>query len=79
MAYRKIIIAVDCDNDQEQQAMQAIAQELSGLFTLKAREIISFYPIIKKNKSLLYNIIKIVSTEGKKGFVKIAAMVAKNI
>lgn len=79
MAYRKIIIAVDCDNDQEQQAMQQIAQELSQTFTLKAAQIISFYPMVKQHKALFYNIVKIVAAEGKKGFVKVVPMILKNI
>ncbi len=79
MAYRKIIIAVDCDNDQEQQIMQNIAQELSQTFTLKAKQIITFYPVVKQHKALFYNIFKIVATEGKKGFMKVVPMIIKNI
>lgn len=79
MGYRKIIIAVDCDNDQEQQEIQVIAQELSQLFTLKAKNIISFYPVIKQNKTMLYNAAKIVSREGKKGLMKIIPMILKNM
>lgn len=79
MGYRKIIIAVDCDNDQEQQEIQVIAQELSQLFTLKAKNIISFYPVIKQNKTMLYNAAKIVSREGKRGLMKIIPMILKNM
>lgn len=79
MGYRKIIIAVDCDNDQEQQEIQVIAQELSQLFTLKAKNIISFYPVIKQNKTMLYNAAKIVSREGKRGLMKIIPLILKNM
>lgn len=79
MAYRKIIIAVDCDNDQEQQVMQSIAQELSATFNMKAKQIISFYPMVKQHKTLLYNVVKTVASEGKKGFAKVVPMILKNI
>ena len=42
MAYKKVIIAVDCDTEQEQQLVQTIAQDISQTFRLKAKELINF-------------------------------------
>lgn len=79
MAFRKIIIAVDCENDREQQLVQSIAQEISQTFTIKASDLISFYPVIVKNKALLYTAVKKVSTEGKKGLMSLIPMVIKQL
>ena len=42
MAHRKIIIAVDCDSDEQQQAVQDIAKELSSTFQMRATDLIGF-------------------------------------
>ena len=79
MAHRKIIIAVDCESDEQQQAVQDIAKELSSTFQMRATDLISFYPFVKKHKALLYSAVKTVATEGKKGIVKIVPMLLKNL
>jgi hypothetical protein len=79
MAYRKIIIAVDCNNDQEQQIVQNIAQEISGTFKLSAKDLIAFYPFVKQNKAILYSAVKTVAKEGKKGVLKLIPMLMKNL
>ena len=79
MAHRKIIIAVDCENDQQQQAVQNIAKEISTTFLIRAADIISFYPFVVKHKALLYSAVKTVSKEGKKGVMKLIPMLIKNL
>ena len=79
MPYKKIIIAVDCDSEKEQQMVQAIAQELSELLHLKAKDLIEFFPILKKNKALIYTAIKTVSQEGKKGVLKLFPLLMKQL
>lgn len=77
--YRKIYIAVDCENEQEQQLVQNIAQDISQSFTIKAKDLIGFYPAIQKNKALLNTIIKTVSREGKKGLMKLIPILIKQL
>lgn len=79
MAYKKVIIAVDCDTEQEQQIVQRIAQEVSQTFKLKARDLINFYPVLQKHKGLLYTAIKTVSQEGKKGIFKLVPLLMKQL
>lgn len=79
MAHRKIIIAVDCDNDQQQAAVQQIAREISNTFQMSATDLINFYPFINKHKALLYSAVKTVSKEGKKGVVKLIPMLLKSL
>ena len=79
MAYKKVIIAVDCDTEQEQQIVQRIAQEVSQTFRLKARDLINFYPVLQKHKGLLYTAIKTVSQEGKKGIFKLVPLLMKQL
>lgn len=79
MGYRKIVIAVDCNSDQEQQKVQEIAQEVSQTFKIKASNLISIYPLIKQHRNLIYTTIKTISTEGKKGLMKLVPLLIKQI
>lgn len=79
MAYKKVIIAVDCENEEEQQKVQTIAKELSETLQLKAKDLISFYPTLQKHKGLLYNAMKTISQEGKMGIVKLVPMLLRNL
>lgn len=79
MAYRKIVLAVDCENDQEQAAVQKIAEEISSTFKLGGKDLINFYPFVKQNKAILYSAVKVVANEGKKGVVKIIPMLLKKL
>lgn len=79
MAYKKIIIAVDCQDESEQESVQEIAKEISGTFRLKAKELIDFYPILHKHKALLYTAITTISREGKKGLLKLVPLLIKQL
>ena len=79
MAYRKVFIAVDCDNDQELALVQNISKEISGTFSIKAKDVISFYPFVVKNRALLYSAVKTVAAEGKKGVMKLVPMLLKKL
>ena len=79
MELRKIEIAVYCENEQERVAIQNIAKEISGMFDIKAKDVIGFYPFVKKNKGLLYTAGKTVANEGKKGALKLLPMLIKNL
>ena len=79
MSYRKVFIAVDCDNDQELQLVQNIAKEISGTFSIKAKDVIGFYPFVVKNRALLYSAVKTVAAEGKKGVMKLVPMLLKKL
>lgn len=79
MAYRKIMIAVDCDTDAEQQKVQNIAQDLSETLRLKAKDLINFYPTLQQNKGLLYTAIKTISQDGKKGLFKLVPLLMKQM
>lgn len=79
MAYRKIVLAVDCANDQEQAAVQKIAEEISSTFKISGQDLIRFYPFVKQNRAILYSAVKVVANEGKKGVVKIIPMLLKKL
>ena len=79
MAYKKIILAVDCENEQEQQMVQVIAKELSEALHLKAKELINFYPILEKHKGLIYTAISTISREGKRGLFKLVPLLMKQL
>lgn len=77
MAYKKVFIAIDCDNEEEQQKVQVMAKELSELLRLNAKELINFYPILRKNRGLIYSAINTISKEGKRGLFKLVPLIIK--
>ena len=79
MELRKIEIAVYCENEQERVAIQNIAKEISGMFDIKAKDVINFYPFVVKNRALLYSAVKTVASEGKKGVMKLVPMLLKKL
>ena len=79
MAYRKIFLAVDCNSDQEVEAVQQIAKEVSETFRMSAKDLIAFYPFLRQHKALLYSAVKTVSKEGKKGVMKLIPMLIKQL
>lgn len=78
MGYRKIYVAIDCRSDEDAQKVQKIAEDLSMMFSLSAKDIISIYPAIKNNSGLIKTSIKTLSKEGFKGMGKIVSYMISN-
>mgnify|MGYP006976581772 CR=1 FL=1 len=66
---RKIIIAVDCANDEERDRVQGIMQEISGMGILSAQSIIGMYPFLKSNRGQLFELFNMVSNGGVKSIM----------
>lgn len=79
MAYKKVTIAVDCENEQEQQMVQVMAKELSETLRLKAKDLINFYPVLEKNRNLIYTAMQLISKEGKRGIFKLVPILMKQL
>lgn len=77
--YKKVVIAVNCEDDEQQKLVQKIAQEISQTFRIEAKDLINMYPMIASHKALLYSVVKTISQEGKKGIIKIVPMLMKNL
>lgn len=79
MAYKKIMLAVNCENEAEQQKVQEIAKELSGILHLQAKDLIELYPTLQKNKGLIFSVVNTISKEGKKGLFKLVPMLLRQL
>lgn len=77
--YKKVIIAIDCENEHEQRLVQGIAKELSETLQLKAKDLISFYPVLQKNKGLIFSVVNTISKEGKMGILKLVPLLMKKL
>lgn len=78
MAYRKIYIAVDCSSDEEAKQVQKIAEDMSAIFSLSGKDMISLYPSVKNNASLIKSTIKTISRDGMKGLGKVVTSLMMN-
>lgn len=76
--YKKIIIAVDCETDKEQEIVQRIAKDASEMMRVKASDIIKFYPVFQKNSGLIVSAFRAISAEGMRGIARIVPMFIKN-
>ena len=78
MGYRKIYLAIDCRSDEETQKFQKIAEDLSMMFSLSAKDIIALYPAIKNNSGLIKTSIKTLTKDGLKGVGKVVSYMFAN-
>lgn len=78
MGYRKIYLAIDCRSDEETQKVQKIAEDLSMMFSLSAKDIIALYPAIKNNSGLIKTSIKTLTKDGLKGVGKVVSYMFAN-
>ena len=78
MAYRKIFIAVDCQNDAEVENIQQFSKELSQMLQLKGVDVLRLAPAIRKNRDLLAHTIRTIAADGLKGVMRIAPYFVSN-
>lgn len=78
MGYRKIYLAIDCRSEEDAQKVQKIAEDLSMMFSMSAKDIIALYPAIKSNAGLIKTSIKTLSRDGMKGIGKVVTYLISN-
>lgn len=71
MALRKLYIVVDCENDDQKEAVQAAFNELSNARALNSRSIISMYPFFKRHRSELFELFNMIKTGGIKSLLSV--------
>ena len=69
-SYRKIYIAVLCENDAEAEQVQNVAKDLSGTFRLSAKDLIGIHPLIVKNGQLIGPAVRTIAKDGMAGVIK---------
>ena len=79
MAYRKIIIAVDCASDAEAANVQAAAKRMSEMFRLRGSDVLAMYPLVAKNGDIISNVIRSVAQDGLRGLASAVPYLIKNI
>lgn len=76
-SYRKIYIAVFCENEEEITHVQKVAEDLSSTFRLSAKDLIGIHPLIKKNGQLIASAIRTIAKEGMSGVLKVVPQLMK--
>lgn len=79
MAYRKIIIAVDCASDAEAANVQAAAKRMSEMFRLRGNDVLAMYPLVAKNGDIISNVMRSVAQDGLRGLASAVPYLIKNI
>lgn len=71
MALRKLYIVVDCEDEEQKEAVQTALKELSGTYAITSRSIISMYPFFKKHRAELLELFGMIKTGGIKSLLSI--------
>lgn len=71
MALRKLYIVVDCEDDEQKEAVQTALNELSNTRVLTSRNIISMYPFFKKHQSELIELFGMIKSGGIKSLLSV--------
>ena len=66
---RKIIIAVDCADDNERDRVQQIATEVSNMRILDGRKMVGIWPYVQAHKGDIQQLFSLISEGGIKGIV----------
>lgn len=77
--FKKIHIAVDCANEQECREVQKIAEEMSSVMRLTAKELIAVYPEIRKRYGVITSAKNAIREKGKKGLMAVVGQILKSI
>lgn len=71
MALRKLYIVVDCEDDEQKEAVQTAFNELSNTRALTSRSIISMYPFFQKNRDSLMELFRMIKEGGIKSLLSV--------
>lgn len=71
MALRKLYVVIDCDDEEQKNAVQNALNELSNSRLLTSRNIISMYPFFSKHKNELFELFNMVKTGGIKSLLSV--------
>lgn len=71
MALRKLYIVVDCEDDDQKEAVQKVFNELSNAKVVTSRNIISMYPFFQRNKASLFELFNMIREGGVKSLLSI--------
>lgn len=71
MALRKIYLGVNCTDDNERNAVQSIADELTRMNILNAQTILRMMPVFNKNQVELTQLFSMVSKNGVKSLLSL--------
>lgn len=66
---RKITIVVDCVDDNERNAVQRVANDISSLKILSGKRILGVYPYFRKHEGEIYQLLTMVGNNGLKGLL----------
>lgn len=69
MALKKLYIAIDCGNDQEEQAAQEVLKQISNMRIFDAKKLITYYPILKSREKGIRELFGLVSNGGVKSLL----------
>lgn len=64
MALRKIYLAVECADDNERDAVQVIANELSNMRVMNANSIIKMMPLVEKHRAEFTQLFQMITRDG---------------
>ena len=68
--YRKVFLAIYCENDEDLALVQKFAVDISSTFRLSARDLINLRPIVQKNGQLIGTAVRTISKEGMSGLMR---------
>lgn len=66
---RKIIIAVDCADDNERDRVQQIATEVSNMRILDGRKMVGIWPYVQAHKGDIQQLFSLITDGGVKALV----------
>lgn len=79
MAYRRIIIAVDCASDAEVANVQAAVNRMNNVFRVRGSDVLAISPLVEKNGDVIAAVMRSVAQDGLKGLASAVPYLIKNL
>lgn len=76
-SYRKVYLAIYCEDEAEYAQAQRVAEDISKTFRLAAKDLIRAQPIIVNNGKLIGDAVRTISKEGMSGVAKVLPKLIK--
>ena len=71
MGFKRLNIAVNCKDENEQKQAQTTLDELSNILRLEASDLINYAPMVKKNQTIIRQIFTTISKGGIKSIASV--------
>lgn len=71
MAFRKLYIVLDCDDDQQKEQVQSLLNQISNARLLNGRQLVNMAPVVQRNQQDIAELFNMIRQGGIKAIMSV--------